>query len=482
MTDALWTKEEASAAIRAAPVENGNWQASGVSIDSRTVEQGDLYIALKGPNFDGHRFIADAFDKGARAAISSNQSNSIAQDLPLLHVEDTQIALRDLAVHARDRSNATRICITGSVGKTGTKDALVAALSGQGLTHGTTGNLNNEIGAPLTLARMPANSQYAVFELGMNHAGELNGLSELARPHVAVITLIGPAHLEHFNTVAEIALAKAEIFAGLMPGGTAILNRDDAQFPILYEAACARDDIAILTFGAHADADMQVVECHEDAAGSDVIVQFGDQQIIYRIGSPGRHWVFNSLAVLAATHAGQADIERAAASFASLKSSPGRGEVAHVAIGIDQDFLLIDDSYNANPVSMRAAFATLAVTSPPAGGRRIAVLGDMLELGPRAGMLHEGLACGLKQAGADLVYCVGEHMKLLFEALPTQMRGAHAQTAQALAKDFAQNFAAAICPGDVVLVKGSQGANMNIIVQALKTEAAARDASLSREG
>lgn len=470
MTAPLWTEDEAATATSAARSGSGMWQAHGVSIDSRTVKQGDLFIALSGPNFDGHDYTADAFAKGASAAIVSRRPKNVTDDASLLIVDDPQSALENLAVRARNRSHAKRICITGSVGKTGTKDALIGALAGQGSSHGTVGNLNNDIGAPLTLARMPAETQYGVFELGMNRAGELTALSRLIRPQVAIITLIGPAHLEHFSTVADIALAKAEILTSIEPGGIAILNRDDAQFPVLFEVACERGDITPLTFGAHGDAEIRLLDCQADAAGSDVTAQISGRTMTFRIGSPGRHRVLNSLAVLAAIHAIGADLDHAAASLATTKTSHGRGETAKIALGPNQDFLLIDDSYNANPVSMRAAFATLAVTPPPSGGRRIAVLGDMLELGPRAEMLHAGLACGLKQASTDLVYCVGEHMAALFETLPERMRGGHAPTAEALTPELV----AAICPGDIVLVKGSRGAHMSVIVDALKSKAAAK--------
>ena len=464
MTAPLWTGAEAAAATGARPSGPPDWQARGVSIDSRTVQQGDLFVALVGPNFDGHQFVAQALADGAAAALVGAAPPGVAPDAPLLTVDDTEAGLAALAAAARDRAPAKRIGITGSVGKTGTKDATAGALAGQGRTHATVGNLNNQIGTPLTLARMPADSQFAVLELGMNHAGELTELSHLARPHVAVITAIGAVHLEFFDTVAEIALAKAEIFTGLEAGGTAILNRDDAQFATLHAAAIEATVGDIVTFGAHGEADIQLAGCIAEPDGTLVSARLAGRTIDYRIAIPGRHWAINSLSVLGAVAAVGADLDRAAASFADLTADKGRGRISRMDLDGGGDFLMVDDTYNANPVSMRAAFATLGTLPPGKGGRRIAVLGDMLELGARGENLHRGLACGLKETSVDLVFCAGPHMASLYDALPAALRGAHAATSAALAP----HVATAVRPGDVVLIKGSASMAMGTVIAALE--------------
>ncbi|MCZ6764591.1 MAG: UDP-N-acetylmuramoyl-tripeptide--D-alanyl-D-alanine ligase [Alphaproteobacteria bacterium] len=466
----LWPAAEAAEAVKGRLEGDPDWCAQGVSIDSRTLAPGDLFVALAGPNFDGHDYVGQAFDKGAAAALVSGRPKDVAADAPLVQVGHVETALGDLAVAARRRCDAVRICITGSVGKTGTKDATARSLAAQAPTHATEGNLNNQLGTPLTLARMPAASRYAVLELGMNHAGELTGLSKLSRPDIAVITAIGAVHLEFFDSVADIALAKAEIFAGMDKKGTAVLNRDDAQFATLYDAADRAGLGRITTFGSHPHADVSVVEAESDASGSAVTVrlgQFGDRKIAYRIGAPGRHWIMNTACVLAAVDAAGADPVLAAKSFADLAVAKGRGRISTLDLGGQGDIRLIDDSYNANPVSMRAAFATLGLTQPEASGRRIAVLGDMLELGSRAQALHAGLACGLRDANVDLFFCAGEHMAALYEALPTSMRGAAAPNSAALSAYVAD----ALRPGDVVLIKGSLGMGMNEVIEALRAAA-----------
>jgi UDP-N-acetylmuramoyl-tripeptide--D-alanyl-D-alanine ligase len=441
-----------------------------VSIDSRTIKPGDLFIALSGPSFDGHGFVADALDKGAAAAVVAATPRDIAADAPLLQVNNTESALASLARRARDRSSARRICVTGSVGKTSTKDALAAALRPQGLTHATEGNLNNQIGAPLTLSRMTADTKFAVIELGINHPGELTELSALCRPHVAIITAIAPAHLEFFSSVTDISIAKAEIFSGLEPGGTAILNRDDAQFALIYEIATQAAERRVVSFGCHSEADVKAVKISADGSGSTISAQIHGRPVKYRVGSPGRHWVMNSLAVLAAVEAAGGDAETAAQVFETMSAAPGRGQALNIDLNNSVgQFLLIDDSYNANPASMRAAFETLSVATPSDGGRRIAVLGDMLELGDKAPALHKSLSCGLHRARADLVFCAGPLMASLYEELPEEMRGALAQSAEDLAPILEEN----IRVGDVVLVKGSLGSRMATIVEALKQNARA---------
>jgi UDP-N-acetylmuramoyl-tripeptide--D-alanyl-D-alanine ligase len=329
-------------------------------------------------------------------------------------VPDTQAGLEALGRAGRARAEARIVGVTGSVGKTGTKEALRHVLAAQGSTHASAASYNNHWGVPLTLARLPRAAAYGVLELGMNHPGEIAALTRQARPHVALITLIAPAHLGHFASLDAIADAKAEIFEGLEPGGVAVLNRDDPQFERL-RAGAGPHAGRIATFGAERSADWRLLESRLDPDGSDVVAGFGGKRIAYRLGVPGRHWVANSLAVLAASEALGADVEAAAASLATLEPPAGRGRKRTIPIG-GGEALLLDESYNANPVSMRAALELLGQMP----GRRIAVLGDMLELGERGPDLHAGLAEAAQAAGVARVFCCGPLMESLFAALPTR--------------------------------------------------------------
>jgi len=459
----LWTSTEAAAAIGARAGQA--WRAHGVAIDSRSVVQGDLFVAIKGERFDGHDFVAQAFERGAVAAIVSRVPAGIADGQPLLVVEDTMAALKALALAARARTAARVIAVTGSVGKTGTKEAIALALAGQGKTHASAGNLNNEIGAPLSLARMPRDAAYAVFELGMNHAGEISRLSQMVRPDVAVITTIEPVHIEYFGSIEAIADAKAEIFDGMGTGGAAVLNIDNPQFPRLLLAAQQRGLMRILSFGTDETAYARLIDCSLHATCSAVTAEIGGERIDYCIALAGRHWVVNSLAVLTAVRAAGGDVAVAAASLSRLKPLKGRGERHRVQLPGGGAFELIDESYNASPASVRAALAVLAGTKPGAGGRRIAVLGDMRELGAEAEAMHRDLAPDVDASGADLVFACGPTMRLMFDAIEQRRRGAHA----ASSTDLAPRVVGAVRAGDVVMVKGSLGTNMAPIVAALRS-------------
>ena len=456
---ALWTAKAARDATGASGA--GRWRARGVSIDSRTLVKGDLFIALEGPNFDGHRFVADAFEKGAAAAVVSRPPEGVAGDAPLVTVADTMAALDDLARAARRRGPAKVVAITGSVGKTGTKEALRLALETQGPTSANEGNLNNRIGLPLSLARMPRETAYGIFELGMSRPGEIAPLSELARPDVAIITTVERVHGEHFASVADIADAKAEIFSG-MAGGVAILHRDNAYFPWLAEAAEAAGVADVIGFGAHPEATARLIDCELKPSSSEVAAVIEGRTVSYRLPLAGRHWVMNSLAVLAAVHAAGADVAAAAAALAGLSALRGRGQRHRVLIP-GGSFELVDETYNASPASMRAAISVLAGARPGAHGRRVAVLGDMLELGADAPRLHAALAPHLANAGIDLVFTAGPNMAHLHDALPKAMRADHA----ASAAELAPKVAAALASGDVVAVKGSFGSAMRTVVEAL---------------
>ena len=461
MSAKLWTSKDAAAATGGQ--STAQWAATGISIDSRSLAPGDLFVALKGPAFDGHDYIAQALDKGAVAALAHGRPAGLAEDAPLLLVEDTLAALTALGAAARARTSAKVIGVTGSVGKTGTKEALKACLSAQAPTSANLSSLNNHWGLPLSLARMAPKTTYGVFEVGMNHPGEIRVLSQLLRPDVAIVTNVEAAHIAFFDSVAEIAEAKAEIFEGMAHGGVAVLNRDNPLFIVLVERAEQAGLTDIIPFGRHPEAEARLIACSLGEAGSSVTADIRGQEVSYDLSLPGAHWVMNSLAVLAGVAAVGADLEPAADALAGLTPLQGRGERHQVSID-GGDFLLIDDSYNANPTSMRSAFAVLARCEPGPGGRRIAVLGDMLELGEEARALHVRLAVALEAAGIDLVFTCGPHMAALHQALPANRRGVHAADSHALAP----LVAGAVRAGDVVLVKGSLGSRMAVLVSALR--------------
>ncbi|MEX2449704.1 MAG: UDP-N-acetylmuramoylalanyl-D-glutamyl-2,6-diaminopimelate--D-alanyl-D-alanine ligase [Rhodospirillales bacterium] len=462
-TPILWTAPEA--ALAAGGRVNADWQATGISIDSRTAESGDLFIALQGPHHDGHAYVGEALFK-AVAAMIHRDVPELAADAPVLRVRDTMAALRALGVAARARTNAKIVAITGSVGKTGTKEALRFVLSRQAATHAGIGSLNNHWGVPLSLARMAKESVYGIFELGMNHPGEIAPLSEMARPHVAVVTTVEAVHSEFFETTEEIADAKAEIFTGLAPGGIAVLNRDNPFFDRLADAAEANDVSAVIGFGASEYADVRLLDMALEVDHSVVTAVVFGSALTYRIGIPGRHWVMNSLGVLAAVHAVGADVSQAGAALADLTPPKGRGQIHRVVVP-GGDMIVIDESYNASPVSVTAALAVLGRQRPARGGRRIAVLGDMLELGPQSAARHKDLLTPILENAIDLVFTAGPAMANLAEALPGRLRGAHAENATALAP----LVVAAVRSGDVVTVKGSAGSRMTVIVEALLARA-----------
>jgi UDP-N-acetylmuramoyl-tripeptide--D-alanyl-D-alanine ligase len=468
---ALWTA--AAAATATGGTNTGPWAATGVSIDSRTIKPGELFVALQGPNFDGHDFVAQAFARGAAAAMVERRPAVVPEGVALLIVNDTMTGLEALGRAGRARAGATVLGVTGSVGKTGTKEALRVALDGQGATYVSAGNLNNQWGVPLSLARLPADAAFGVFELAMNHAGEIAPLARLMRPDVAIITNVEPVHTAFFRSLDEIADAKAEIFAGMAPHGTAVLNRDNPYFGRLRDAALAVGLGRIFGFGEHQAADVRLVDCALTATDSVATASVMGRRIDYRLALPGRHNLINSLAVLAAVAAVGADPVQAGGALARLEPLAGRGRRHRLGLA-GGDAMLIDDSYNASPVSMRAALGVLMMSRPGRGGRRIAVLGDMLELGQRGGDLHAALAAdiaALPAGGVDLVFTAGTDMARLRAALPTALRGAHAPDSATLAP----LVAAAVGPGDVVLVKGSLGSRMAAVVEALLARADRED-------
>lgn len=464
MTGPLWMSNDAVAATHGRSTTG--WNASGVSIDSRAVKPGDLFVAIKGPNFDGHAFVGDALARGAVAAVVSERPEGLPPGASLLVVKDPLAALEDLARAARARTSARVAAVTGSVGKTSTKEALKLVLAAQGLTHASEGSLNNHWGVPLSLARLPETAAYGVFELGMNHAGELTPLSKLVRPHVAIITTIEAVHLEFFDSVDDIAAAKAEVFAGIEKNGVAVLNQDNDYFGYLTRQALVRGAAQVVGFGSGKNAWAQLIGYEPNESGARIDAEIGGKRIAFTIAAPGRHWALNSLAVLAgAVHLG-ADLEAAAAALATMTAPKGRGARHSIALD-DGAFTLIDESYNASPAAMRAAFAVLASMPPGqnaqgANGRRIAILGDMLELGSDSAVLHAALAPDLA-AAATMVCTAGRDMGALYESLPREMRAGHA----AKAEELLPLVRKLIRPGDVVMVKGSHGSRMGLIVDAL---------------
>lgn len=474
-TDALWTIEAMAAAMRAeraGPLPAG---VTGISIDSRTVAPSEAFFAIQGENRDGHAFVPAALQAGAGlAVVSAARHPDFSPDAPLLVVPDVLQALSDLAAAARARSTARIAGVTGSVGKTSSKEALRLALAAEGETHASAASYNNHWGVPLSLARMPASARYGVFELGMNHAGEITPLARLVRPHVAVITTVEPVHLEYFGSLEAIADAKAEIFVGVEPGGAAVLNRDNPQFARLAAAAKAAGIARVVSFGEAENAEARLLKLSLQPDGTAVHAAIMGTEVTYKLGAPGRHLALNSLAVMAAAALLGADLALAGLALARLRAPPGRGARNRLRLP-DGEALLIDESYNANPASMRAALALLAAAPTGRRGRRLAVLGDMLELGAEGPALHAALAQPVVAADIDLVFCAGPLMRALWEALPPERRGAYAPTAAALEPQVL----AALRAGDAVMVKGSLGSRMGPIVKALAARYADAPAAAS---
>ena len=460
---ALWTVDAMAAAMGAARAGGLPASVSGLSIDSRTVGRGEAFFAITGENRDGHDFVGTALEAGAGlAVIAADKRANFLPDAPLLVVPDVLAALIDLARAARARSQARIVAVTGSVGKTGTKDALHLVLAREGETHASAASYNNHWGVPLSLARMPQSARFGVFEIGMNHAGEITPLTRLVRPHVAIVTTVEAAHLEYFGSVEAIADAKAEIFLGFEPGGVAVINQDNPQFERLKRAAEAAG-ARVVGFGTRADAEARLIEASFKPDCSTVRASILGADVTYKLGAPGRHVVMNSLAVLAAASLVGADLAVAALALVSLAAPIGRGRRATLALP-GGEAILIDESYNANPASMRAALALLGQTPVEGAGRRIAVVGDMLELGTHGPDLHRALAEPIVANAVDLVFCAGPLMHELWQALPSERRGAYAETAAALEP----RVVAAVRAGDAVMVKGSLGSRMGPIVKALE--------------
>jgi len=460
----LWTSramaEAMGASIQGVPPE----AVTGLSIDSRTIAAGEAYFAIKGDVHDGHDFVAAALNAGAAVAVvETAQRGKFPGDAPLLVVDDVLAALVALAHAARARLGAQVIAVTGSVGKTSTKEALRRVLGAQGETHASAASFNNHWGVPLSLARCPASARFAIFEIGMNHAGEIEPLVKMVRPQVAIITAVEPVHLEFFAGIEAIADAKAEIFAGVEPGGAVVLNRDNSQFARLQRRAKELGIDRIVSFGAHKKSEARLIDVSLHSACSAVHAYVLGHDITYKLGMPGRHMAMNSLAVLAAASLAGADLARAALSLSQIEPAAGRGMRRALELA-NGEATLIDESYNANPASMAAALNVLGKAAVGPHGRRIAVLGDMLELGPTGAALHRGLIEAIRANHIDLVYCCGPLMRNLWDALSAGKRGFYAESAAGLETQAV----AAIRAGDVIMVKGSLGSKMKTVVNALE--------------
>jgi UDP-N-acetylmuramoyl-tripeptide--D-alanyl-D-alanine ligase len=459
----LWTSGAMAQAMHASINGALPEAVTGLSIDSRTIAPGEAYFAIKGDVHDGHDFVSAALKAGAALAVVEVAQRDKFPDAPLLVVDDVLAGLRDLARAARARSNAQVIAVTGSVGKTSTKEALRCVFGAQGETHASAASFNNHWGVPLSLARCPASVRFAIFEIGMNHAGEIQPLVAMVRPQVAIITTVEPVHLEFFAGIEAIADAKAEILEGVEPGGAVVLNRDNSQFARLQARARELGISRIVSFGADEKSDARLIDVALHAACSAVHANILGHDVTFKLGMPGRHMAMNSLAVLAASSLAGADLALAALSLSQFQPPAGRGvrrmlELAH------GEATLIDESYNANPASIAAALNVLGQAVVGPHGRRIAVLGDMLELGPTGPALHRGLNEAVKANRIDLVYCCGPLMRNLWDALSTGKRGGYAESSAGLEPQVI----AAIRAGDAIMIKGSLGSKMKTIVNALE--------------
>ena len=465
---ALWTSVDAAAATLGRTTSD--WNAIGISIDSRTLQPGDLFVALKDAR-DGHDFVALALSRGAAAAMVSHVPDGLPPDAPLLIVDDVLPALERLAAAARARTRARVIGVTGSVGKTSTKEMLRAILSGQGRTHAAEASYNNHWGVPLTLARMPADTDFAVIEIGMNHPGEIAPLARMARLNVALITTIALAHLEAFANIDGIAHEKATILDGLEPGGTAIIPLDTPTAPILLAKAKAVQT-SLLTFGEGPAAQYRAEHITIGPTATVVRATRHRVNFLYKVMTPGRHFALNGLAALAAADALGLDSAIAAADLGRWSPPKGRGTRERIMLDPVENlsFDLIDDAFNANPASLAAALDVLIAAIPQdqvgriAGGRRIAILGDMLELGPSETQLHIDIARHPGLSAIQIIHCVGPRMAALWQALPRNQRGEWMATAP----ELAARARSLIDAGDVVLVKGSKGIKVSLVVDALR--------------
>lgn len=455
MMGPLWTSAEIAKATGGQAV-GADFEVLGLSIDTRSIEQGDLFIALAGVR-DGHEFVEQALSKGAAGSLASRAVAGSSVRVP-----DVLAGLEQMGIAGRERASlALRGAITGSVGKTSLTQAVSKGLTMAGRAHASIKSYNNHIGVPLTLARMPRDTERAVFEIGMNHADEIDPLSRMVRPHAVCVSTVGPVHIENFpDGEAGVARAKAEIFAGLERGGTAVLNADDRWFDLLAAQAKAAG-AKIVRFGAGAECEARLTDIQAVAGGAQVSAVLHGKAVTFPILQSGAHWGHNSLAALMMMQALGVDLEMGIAALGAFEPLDGRGAEREVGLAAGGTFTLIDESYNANPLSMAAVLRSLGARK--ATGRKIVALTDMLELGEVGPGLHAQIAGAITAAGIDQVYCSGPLMKSLWDALPPTQRGGYAMTAT----DLAPAVTSAVEAGDVVMVKGSNGSKASVIAAAL---------------
>ncbi|MBO0662792.1 UDP-N-acetylmuramoylalanyl-D-glutamyl-2,6-diaminopimelate--D-alanyl-D-alanine ligase [Jiella sp. MQZ9-1] len=465
MSDMLWETSVLSDVMQARPMGPLPRGVSGISIDTRTLEAGDAFFAIKGERFDGHEFLTAAQRAGAALhVVAEHKLPALGRvQVPMLVVDDVMKALTRLAEASRARAKAKIVAVTGSVGKTTTKEALRHGLSAVGSVHASAASFNNHWGVPLSLARLPADADFGIFEIGMNHPDEIRPLVKLVRPHVAIVTLIAPAHLGHFRDIDEIAAAKAEIFEGVVPGGTAILNADDPKSDLLADYARKAGVSKIETFGEAGRADFRLMAFEATREGVSIDAKIEGERLHFSLATPGRHMAQNVLAVLGAAQRIGADVERVATALSSWRAVKGRGARHRLKLATGGTATLIDDSYNANPASMRAALDVLARGEPGQGGRRIAVLGDMLELGTTSPTLHANLKTPILAAGVDVVFLAGDEMKALDDvlagALTCQWHENNEELLAALSKTMRS--------GDIILFKASKSIGFSPLVETL---------------
>ncbi|MDW6020793.1 UDP-N-acetylmuramoylalanyl-D-glutamyl-2,6-diaminopimelate--D-alanyl-D-alanine ligase [Mesorhizobium sp. BAC0120] len=473
----LWSGAALVEATAGRPLGQMPESIGGVSIDTRTLKLGDAFFAIRGDTLDGHDFATAAVAAGAGVlVVAEHKLPALGRlNVPKIVVPDVLKALELAGIAARARSRAKIIAVTGSAGKTSTKEALRHTLSTVGKVHASEKSFNNHWGVPLTLARLPQDADFAVFEIGMNHAGEIRPLSKMVRPHVAVVTLIAAAHLGHFRNLDEIATSKSEIFEGVEKGGAALLNRDDRRWSLLRKLARDAGVERVLGFGEHARANFKLVQCEADAEGSSIVVRIGGRDIEARIGTPGRHSVQNALAVLGAADIAGADVIKVAAALATLVPEAGRGRRHELAVP-GGTLCLIDESYNANPASMKAALDLLDAAPVSDAGRRIAVLGDMLELGDHSAKLHAGLAELIRDRHVDLVLLAGPEMKALAERLS----GGTPVEYRADVEELKPVLMNSVRAGDTVMIKSSKGVGFSKLVDALTSKFPAQAANAKR--
>ncbi|MCR9135602.1 MAG: UDP-N-acetylmuramoylalanyl-D-glutamyl-2,6-diaminopimelate--D-alanyl-D-alanine ligase [Alphaproteobacteria bacterium] len=460
----MWNITDLVDAMRGRPVGAMPDGITGISIDSRTTTAGDAFFAIKGDRFDGHDFASAALANGASLLVVSEAKLPALGRLhaPMIVVDDVLNAMGRLGEAARARTSAQIIAVTGSVGKTTTKEMLRHVLDAQGLVHASAASFNNHWGVPLTLARMPRDTTFGVFEIGMNHAGEIRPLVKMVRPHVAIITAIAAAHLGHFNGLDEIAAAKAEIFEGVEAGGHVLLNADSEKYPQLKKTAADCGVSNIHAFGEDKQADIRLMSCEPFEDGSMVEADIAGDRVEMIVGLPGRHIVQNALAVLGAAKFAKADLNQAAQALAQLPETRGRG-ARHTLDAAPGKIVVIDESYNANPASMRAAIDLLRDTPMPDGGRRVAVLGDMLELGRFSEQMHRDLADDLVESGTDLVLLAGPEIRVLDDALPDSLEHHYREDVESLQTLLLETLKA----GDVVMIKSSNGLGFSRLITAL---------------